>query len=119
MKEKKPIVVFFMETKLRTIKMEWVKIQLEFDNMFVVDCVGKSGGLALLWTTHARVKIKNFSRRHINAMVTSSVSAAPCKLIGFYGHLAFECQQETMSVEFTKTSYKNGTSSLGLFRGFQ
>jgi exonuclease III len=47
-KEKKPNIVFLMETKLRANKMEKVQSQLGFEHMLVVDCVGKSGGLALL-----------------------------------------------------------------------
>ena len=45
MKEKKPNLVFLMETKLQRTKMENIIIKLGFSNMFVVECVGRSGGL--------------------------------------------------------------------------
>jgi hypothetical protein len=47
-KEKKPKIVFLIETKARAKRMEKVRLQLGFEHMLVVDSVGKSGGLALL-----------------------------------------------------------------------
>jgi hypothetical protein len=55
-----------METKLLQHKMEFVKIKLGFDKMFVVDCKGRSGGLVLLWKSTIQVDIQNYSRRHIS-----------------------------------------------------
>jgi hypothetical protein len=75
-----------METRLCANKMEWVQIQLGFDHMFVVDCVGRSGGLALFWTNDSRVDIQNYSRRHINAKVCLSPTDPPWKFTSFYGH---------------------------------
>jgi hypothetical protein len=42
-----PDMVFLMETKMNNLK-EFVRSKLGFRNAFCVDCVGKSGGLALL-----------------------------------------------------------------------
>ncbi|XP_059436088.1 uncharacterized protein LOC132169016 [Corylus avellana] len=84
-REKKPNVVFLMETKLCNTRMERVRLQLGFDNMFVVDSVGRSGGLALMWQYDSGVEILNFSRRHINAKVSSHSDGVPWKLTGFYG----------------------------------
>jgi hypothetical protein len=61
-KVKRPIVVFLMETKLRQVKMERIRYSLGFNNLFVVDSVGKSGGLALLWNEDAGLEIQNYSR---------------------------------------------------------
>jgi exonuclease III len=85
-KEKKPNIVFLMETKLRSEKMERVRVQLGFEHMFVVDSVGKSGGLALFWAVDIGVEIQNYSRRHISAKVCSSPNKPQWKLTGFYGH---------------------------------
>ena len=68
-KDKKPDLVFLMETKLRRNTMEKVRSKLGFPNMFVVDCIGRSGGLGLLWRAEVNVEVKNFSQRHINAIV--------------------------------------------------
>jgi exonuclease III len=65
-KEKRPKMVFLMETKLRRERMEAIRHKLGFPNVFVVDSVGKGGGLALFWEEDIIVDIQNFSLRHIN-----------------------------------------------------
>jgi exonuclease III len=85
-KVKKPNLVFLMETKLRQQKMEKIRIKIGFRNMFVVDCVGRSGGLALFWKDEVGLEIQNYSRRHINAIVRSQRRSGCWKLTGFYGH---------------------------------
>ncbi|XP_059436330.1 uncharacterized protein LOC132169290 [Corylus avellana] len=85
-KEKKPLLVFLMETKMNAKKMEFVRIKLKFDNMFAVDSVGRSGGLALLWMDKLQLSIQNFSRRHINGIIRRRTDNGEWKLTGFYGH---------------------------------
>jgi hypothetical protein len=85
-KEKRPWMVFLMETKLRKEKMEVIRCKLGFSCMFVVDCVGRSGGLALLWGDDISVEIQNFSHRHINGKIASPNSDIHWKFTGFYGH---------------------------------
>jgi exonuclease III len=46
-KEKKPNMVFLMETKLRSASFDSIKAKLGFSCVFVVDSKGRSGGLAL------------------------------------------------------------------------
>jgi hypothetical protein len=65
------MMVFLMETKLRNHKMESVKNKTGYNGMFVVDCIGRSGRLALLWRDDIDVEIHNYSRRHINAKVNT------------------------------------------------
>lgn len=48
-KEKKPTLFFLMETKMMNIKNCFLKNKIGYDGMFVVDCMGGSGGLTLLW----------------------------------------------------------------------
>jgi exonuclease III len=85
-KEKRPKLVFLMETKLRSYRVEGIKIRMGFRNVFVVDCVGKSGGLALMWSDDIQVDIQNYSRRHINAVVKTEMNGQLWKFTGFYGH---------------------------------
>jgi hypothetical protein len=59
--EKRPKIVFVMETKIKAHKFDCLMIKFGFDNVFVVYSVGKSGGLALLWINKIDVEIKNFS----------------------------------------------------------
>jgi exonuclease III len=77
LKVKKPNVVFLMETKLGKNKMELIRIKMGFSNLFVVDSVGRSGGLALLWDDDTELEIQNYSRRHINAFLSPTDGVAP------------------------------------------
>ncbi|XP_059428616.1 uncharacterized protein LOC132162400 [Corylus avellana] len=85
-KVKKPEMVFLMETISRQSKMERIRCKLGFPNMLVVDCVGKSGGLALLWNDDVGVEIQNYSCRHINAKVCLTPNKGFWKFTSFYGH---------------------------------
>jgi exonuclease III len=84
-KQKKPIMVFLMETKLRKKKMEAIRCKLGFSSM-LVDSVGKSGGLALLWNDEILLDIQNFSHRHICGVIKNLNGEALWKFTGFYGH---------------------------------
>lgn len=54
--------------------------------MFVVDPVGRSGGLALLWKNGGEIQIQNYTRRHVNAIVKPHGQEISWRLTGFYGH---------------------------------
>jgi exonuclease III len=97
-KEKKPAMVFIMETKLLARKLESIKIKVGFTNLFGVDNVGKSGGLALLWNNEVNVEIQNYSRRHINAVVQLDGVAQAWKFTGFYGHPDTSKRRESWSL---------------------
>ena len=43
-------------------KCEFLQIKMKFGHMFVVDSIGRSGGLVLLWMDDFQVDIQNFSR---------------------------------------------------------
>jgi exonuclease III len=85
-KEKRPRLVFLIETKMVNKKIEFLRIKLGFDQMFVVNCVGRSGGLALLWNDDFQLTIQNFSHRHINAVIKRQNDGIEWKFSGFYGH---------------------------------
>jgi hypothetical protein len=85
-KEKKPKLVFLIETKLRTDKLERIRIRIGFNSVFGVDSVGRSGGLALLWSDEISVEVQNYSRRHVNALVCLSSSGPKWVFTGFYGN---------------------------------
>lgn len=86
MKEKRPKLLFLMDTKLQNKRMQRLKYQLGFPGMFTVDPIGRSGGLALFWQNSEEVAIQNFSLRHINATVTLMGSNFSWKFTGFYGN---------------------------------
>jgi exonuclease III len=68
-KEKQPNFLFLIETKSSKNKMDRLRSILGFHGVFVVDTVGRSGGLALLWKEDSGLSISNFSKRHINATI--------------------------------------------------
>ena len=45
---KKPSFIFLIETLCSRSKLESIKKQLNYDGLFVVERMGRSGGLALL-----------------------------------------------------------------------
>jgi exonuclease III len=72
-REKKPKLVFIVETKMHHHRLDFLKAKLGMENLFGVDSVGKGGGLCLLWKNGVEVNIQNYSRRHINAEVKMEV----------------------------------------------
>ncbi|CAI9764609.1 unnamed protein product [Fraxinus pennsylvanica] len=83
-KDKVPSLVFLSETKLHRKKMENLRVNNRFDNCFVVDCVGRSGGLAVLWMEDINAEIVNFSNSHISLSIKNSIDSPPWLLSGFY-----------------------------------
>jgi hypothetical protein len=63
-KNKKTDLVFLMETKSRAQRMKIIKVKLGFGSIFTVDCMVRSGGLALHWNDEFDATIKSYSRRH-------------------------------------------------------
>jgi len=86
-KDKRPSLVFLMETKVTSKKVRCLPLKLGMENMFVVDCRGKSGGLILLWKSSALVEIQNFSCGHINAVVKEPNGGIAWKLSCFVNRL--------------------------------
>lgn len=97
-RKKKPNVVFLMETKLLSQSMEYVRVKLGFDGLFVVDCHGRSGGLALMWKSENNIQVQNYSRRHINAIVKIGNNGKEWKLTGFYGNPEATNRSESWSL---------------------
>jgi hypothetical protein len=85
-KEKRPNFLFLIETISSKRCMESLRVRFGFQDLFVVEPIGRSGGLALFWQVAEELEIQNYSRRHINAIVRSVDNDVPWKLMGFYGH---------------------------------
>jgi hypothetical protein len=104
-KNKRPEVVFIMETKMLSTKLDPIRSKLGFKNVFGVDSCGKSGGLALFWQEEVKLEIHNYSRRHINAIV-SGEGRTPWKLSGFYGHLDVSKRGEVWGLMRTLATFQ-------------
>jgi exonuclease III len=59
-RQKRPDVLLHLETKCKKGKMETIRVKLGYTGLFVVNLVGLSGGLALLWEEQ-EVEIQNFT----------------------------------------------------------
>jgi hypothetical protein len=98
-KEKRPMMVFLMKTKLsNNNRFDSIKNRIGYDGLFVVDSVGRSGGLALFWKNEFNVIIQNYSRRHINAVIKIPDSGLEWKFTGFYKHLETVKRKEAWSL---------------------
>jgi hypothetical protein len=84
--EKKPKLLFLMETKLQNKRMQRLKHKFGFIGLFTVYLVGLSGGLTLFWQDSEEGTIQNFPLRHINATVSLRGSNFSWKFTGFYGN---------------------------------
>jgi hypothetical protein len=87
-----------METKCRNAKMERVRVRIGFEGLFVVEPIGKSGGLAMLWRDSNTLEIQNYSRWHINAIMKETAEEGPWKLTGFYGQPDWTKRKESWAL---------------------
>ena len=85
LREHRPDIVFLMETICDHKAMEIIRVRLGFDAKLVVDRVGNSGGLFLLWKVDVDVSLLSYSRFHIDTVVTSHNNKV-WRLTGFYGN---------------------------------
>ena len=81
-----PKVVFLMETKAKNRRMERIKNIIGLENGLFVPCVGRKGGLAMLWARDIDLKIKRYSLNHIDAIINNTENNYKWRLTGFYGH---------------------------------
>jgi hypothetical protein len=78
-----PGVVFLSETKKRSREMDKLKWSFGFTNGVSVDCVGRSGGLALWWRNGIEVSVRPWCQYYIDAKVT--VDNKIWRFSGIYG----------------------------------
>ncbi|XP_042982759.1 uncharacterized protein LOC122311987 [Carya illinoinensis] len=83
--EKRPKVIFLIETKANASRLDGVRRRLGFEGCFVVEAVGRKGGLALLWREEVGVEVYNFSQWHISVWMGKGGESARWLLFGFYG----------------------------------
>jgi exonuclease III len=84
-KEKDPVMMFLIETKLDVKRMEKVRASVGFQYVFTVPSKGRSGGLALMWKDSIEVRVQTFSQHHVDVHVHMDTNSW-WRLTGFYGH---------------------------------
>ncbi|KAH7560750.1 hypothetical protein JRO89_XS10G0092000 [Xanthoceras sorbifolium] len=80
-----PDLVFRSETLVFHVRMEHVRVRLDFSGKFVVNNSGHRGRLCLLWSDSVSVNLHSFSRWHIDVMVLSN-SNWLWRFTGVYGN---------------------------------
>ena len=88
-REKKPKIVFLMETKQTVDEMRNLKEDLHFIGGLVVPCDrswgGRWGGLVMLWKDDVDLHIQTYSPHHIDAIIQTN-PRNPWRITGFYGY---------------------------------
>ena len=77
--------MFLMETLVDKGKVEVIKEVIRYEGCYVVDNVGHSGGLAMLWEEQQWATVLGSSRNHIDLKVTVE-GMGIWGLTGYYGH---------------------------------
>jgi len=68
---KAPKVLFLMETKKLVEEMRNMKEDLQYQVVFTILSLGRSGGLAMFWKEEIDLHVQTFSQNHIDAIVFS------------------------------------------------
>lgn len=76
-------VIFLCDTITDSNKMEEVRVRLHYDCCFVVDSVGRSGGLCILWNSSSLCNIVSYSNNHTDFIM--NVGGNEWRFKGFYG----------------------------------
>lgn len=64
-----PEIIFLSETKSRRNYMESIVEKMGFNDLLVVDAIGKSGGLAVMWKDSCKVEVLQANKRVIDLKV--------------------------------------------------
>lgn len=85
-KSHKPDILFLMETLSNKEKINVMCDKLGFDNHLAVECVGRSGGVALCWKSKVKCCVNSYSNNFIEVEIMNG-SMTKWRLTGFYGFL--------------------------------
>lgn len=83
MRARRPDVIFLFETLSFGVRLEALRVRLNFDSCFSIDVVGRSGGLAVLWNNNTHLSISSFSNNHIDMLANDPEGL--WRITGYYG----------------------------------
>lgn len=66
---RRPDIIFLFETLSFDVRLEALRVKLRFSSYFSIDCLGRSGGLAILWNNGINCSISSYSCNHIDVIV--------------------------------------------------
>lgn len=78
-----PDVIFLFETLSFGIRLELLRVKLNFQSCFSVDCVGRSDSIAVLWNNNITCSVSSYSRNHIDLCMNDL--HGNWRLTGYYG----------------------------------
>ncbi|TYI50186.1 hypothetical protein E1A91_D12G084400v1 [Gossypium mustelinum] len=78
--------VFLCETKVQSNCFTRIRSMCRMESCVAVNSEGKSGGLALLWREGVKVEVQNFSKNHIDSLVSLEESEV-IRFTSFYGNV--------------------------------
>ncbi|GMI85864.1 hypothetical protein HRI_002255700 [Hibiscus trionum] len=84
LKEANPLIVFLIETKLSSVKMDRVRRKCGYLCGIDVASQGRSGDLSLAWKPECNVVLRSYSNRHIDVIITNE-DGSSWRCTGFYG----------------------------------
>ncbi|GMJ03875.1 hypothetical protein HRI_004056700 [Hibiscus trionum] len=85
LREINPQIVFLMETKLDSKRMENVRRKCGFVNGIDISATGSRWGLSLGWKSDIQINLRSFSDSYIDVEVINSDISSNWRLTGFYG----------------------------------
>ena len=95
-REKAPTILFLMETKQTIEEMGGIQGELHHDSMLAVPCLGRRGGLAMLWRNEVDLHIQTYTQNH-DALIRANQNP-PWRITGFYGKPEEQLRHETWSL---------------------
>jgi exonuclease III len=93
-KSEEPDILFLSETKMDERRMETIRVKLGMSKMEVVDCVGKGGGIAVLWRRGIDLVLRSKSKYHIDMEVLET-GGSWWRFSGVYGEAHSERKHKT------------------------
>ena len=93
-REKAPNILFLMETKQTVEEMRWVQGELHYDSMLAISCLGRRGGLAMMWNNEVDLHIQTYTQNHIDAFIFKDRNS-PWWITGFYAKPKKQLHHET------------------------
>ncbi|XP_042942789.1 uncharacterized protein LOC122276973 [Carya illinoinensis] len=93
-----PDVVFVMETRSSTARMEVLKVQMGFSCLLSVGSTGWSGGVCLFWCHDVNLILRTYSHFHFDVLVSDPISSVSWRLFAIYGHPETPLRQNTWNL---------------------
>ena len=85
MRAQDPSVLFLAETWVDEAMLKKLHDDLQFDELWVVECVTRASGIALLWKNSMDIEVDSASLNHIDVIINKGKYDA-WRFTGIYGH---------------------------------